>query len=132
MNNRLNREQNELIVPSINIPSNIEKEQIIDLIDRFIIAVIQFIDDISRRNSGKKTSDELGSIIGKRIIADLPPDWKKGLRSLGKSWSNNSNIEFQRQLEIKTGQWLDLVSQLIHHPDMRIFYPKRTITSWNN
>jgi len=125
------RQPNELTVPSIFIPDDIEKEHIINLIDRFIVAGIQFIDDIDKRKSGKRTSNEWGSIIGKNVIADLPPDWKKGLRSLGRSWVNDSNIQFQRQLENMTNDWLNIVSQLIHHPDMRLFFTKRTITSWN-
>jgi len=131
MNTTYDRQPTELTVPSIFIPDDIEKEYIITLIDRFIIAGIRFIDDINKRKSGKRTFNELSSIVGKKTISDLPADWKKGLRSLGRSWVNNSNIQFQRQLEEKTDEWLDLVKKLIHHPDIRLFFPKRTITSWN-
>ena len=77
MNHQSNYYQsNELFVPSIYIPNDIDKEQIINLLDNFIVSGIDFLAEIQRRKIGSKSSNELLSLVGNRIITDLSHEWK--------------------------------------------------------
>ncbi len=122
----------EIMIPLIVIPEDIDRRHIISLLDNFINGGNEFRDTIIKYKKNKINSNEILSVIGNKIIEDYTPKTKRILRATGRTLLNDSDIHIQKEMEDKTFLWLDLVSHLINHPDLRIFYDNKKIDSWNN